>query len=1495
MQSALDLFHPLVARWFRERVGAPTEIQKQAWPCIAAGENVFVTAPTGSGKTLTAFLYAIDSLIASGEGKAGAENGSDRRAARRSRGTPPRGSQILYISPLKALNNDIERNLNSPLADLRDLFSSEGVAFPRIEVMVRSGDTPQNERRRLLQRPPEILITTPESLNVLLTTQNGRSVLAGVRTLILDEIHNTAGSKRGTYLMTAVERLAHDMGEFQRIALSATVRPLEATARFVAGYRRTTRPAREEAGAEENYEPRPIRILASAAEKSYDVRVASPAGAPELPDADAWWAALVTEFRGIVARNRSTIFFANSRRMAEKLTRLMNEGQPEDIAYAHHGSLSREIRLAVEQRLKSGELPAIVATSSLELGIDIGEVDEVILVQTPGEPSSSIQRIGRSGHGVGQVSRGTFYPLHPRDFLDAAVALRCVLDGSLEEVRIPPAPLDVLSQVLLSMCLDVSQHPDELFAIIRTCSPYHDLERRWFDMVIDMLTGRYADRRIYELKPRLVRDGAGGELRSVAAVRPLLYRSGGVIPDRGYFTLRTADSKAKLGELDEEFVWERSIGDVFPMGNRLWRIVSISHNDVDVAPAHQRAVTVPFWRADELNRGFFFSEKVGEFVERASTRLDEPAFAEELMTGVNLDKTAARVVIQFLKDQRGESGMGLPHRHRITAETYSGARGQKGQQTVINTFWGGKVNRPFSLVLSLLLEKETGGRVGVFHNKDSVLVNSRDEFSLKSVLRGLTPEQVVPLLREKLESTAFFGALFRQNAQRALLIPRRGFKERMPLWLSRVRAKRLFEAVLDAREFPILTETWQECLSQEFELPALVALLGEVADGRIEVEQCRLERPTPLARELVWQETNDLMYASDAPETRLRSELDDDLVRAAADELGGKWVVPEETVTLLRSRLERTALGYAPGDWTDALAHIDERTWIPRLEWMRLIASIVAEHGEQTATDILRELSPRALWLQSGSRQERQLDPIPGGPGWGVVSRSSAVHVGTILSAEGEGVVLTDRFRAFFQQWAIAPVRLDEGLLRESLGITSEQAERILQGAFDSGLLKRARFGPDDQAGWLVPENLERLLRLRRTVSRARRTFLPVDRLPLFLARLHGMAREGEPSADREEAGERLRAALESLFAFPGHAELWETDYLPDRCPGYRSADLDTLLRESDLFWCGSGSRRVRFLLEEDVELLEEKVSILDGAGEASAEGRLARGGRFTLADLLDSGSSSDQVTRELWAGVWAGRVSCDDFGALRRALATGFRPAAATGGRMRLDRWRSSRPFTGYWFLVPRRDSGDALTQMERDRERARVLLQRYGVIFRELLHGESPAFRGTRIFRALRLMELSGEVVAGRFFEGVSGWQFASARAMRMLAEWEESEVVWWQNATDPIACTGPRYGEFQSGLPARLPGNRIVYRGHRPVLQARRNGLHLEFLEEAPAWSMPDLDAFFAHLLAASGRRAAVVVETVNGGPAVGSAHESLLVSVGFRRDLNRLVLRSYRPAE
>jgi ATP-dependent helicase Lhr and Lhr-like helicase len=679
--NPLAIFHPLVDEWFTREIGRPTDVQARAWPMIAEGRHLLITAPTGSGKTLTAFLWALDSLI--------------------TRRWKPEATRLLYISPLKALNNDIQRNLLTPLEQLRAAFEQAGRDFPDIRVMTRSGDTPQSDRRRMLRRPPEILITTPESLNLLLSSHGGRSILNRIEVVILDEIHAVVGQKRGVHLITAVERLVRLSGEFQRLALSATVKPLEIVAEFVGGYQQIGPPPAQ------HYVPRPVSLVRSFSAKTHDVRIVFPPESVNQSTRESIWQPLVEEFKRIIGRNRSTLFFTNSRRLSEKITFKINHEEPRVLAYAHHGSLSREIRSEVERRLKDGQLKAIVATNSLEMGIDIGVLDEVVLIQSPASVSSAVQRIGRAGHQVGQAGKSTIFPTHSQDILEAAVLADAVRKHDIETVKPISNALDVLAQVLVSMTALETWDIDDLYAHIRSAYPYQRLDRRQFDLVLQMLAGRYAGSRVRELNPRLTIDRMENTVQAQKGALQVLYGSGGTIPDRGYFHLRRDDTNDMIGELDEEFVWEARLGQMFTLGTQHWKIRRITHNDVFVVPALPTAMAAPFWRGEQISRAFHFSDKIGRLLEDLDDRLEDPGLAADLQANYRMDPSAASALISYLRSQKEATCGPLPHRHHILIEHIrTGPGGSPGNQTVIHAPFGLKVNRPWALALDAAWEAE---------------------------------------------------------------------------------------------------------------------------------------------------------------------------------------------------------------------------------------------------------------------------------------------------------------------------------------------------------------------------------------------------------------------------------------------------------------------------------------------------------------------------------------------------------------------------------------------------------------------------------------------------------------------------------------------------------------------------------------------------------------------------------------------------------------------
>ena len=1483
MKDPLDLFQPLVADWFRRSVGRPTEIQSLAWPRIAAGEHVLISAPTGSGKTLAAFLWALNALL-------------DERWL-----DGPPGPRVLYISPLKALNTDVQRNLHRPLEQLRGCFREAGLEPPALEAMTRSGDTSQKDRRRMLRRPPEILITTPESLNILLTSKGGRGLLGGLRTVILDEIHAVVGSKRGTHLITAVERLVLLSGEFQRIALSATVEPMERVARFVGGYEL------EDLDGAWSYRPRPLVPVRSTAAKTYRVAVRcpfepvrrSPDGEVEERDEEGTWSVLVKDFNGRVGRNRSTLFFANSRRLTEKVARLMNEERSEGRVYSHHGSLSREVRSVVEERLKKGELDAIIATNSLELGIDIGALDEVVLIQTPRSVASAVQRVGRAGHGVGQVSRGVLYPTHGRDFLDAAVVSRAIAEQDIEALRPVEGPLDVLAQVILSMVAAEPWPLDELYAVLRTSDPYHRLERGHFDLVIDMLAGRYADSRIRELHPRIAVDRVAGTVRARPGAARLLYTSGGTIADRGYFTLRIETSLAKVGELDEEFVWERSVGDTFTLGSQSWQVRKITHNDVLVAPSYGGSLA-PFWRADAQDRSFDFCQRVGAFLVAAESRLGSKELVEELKSLHGFDGRAVSELVAFLEHQKSATGR-LPHGRHVLVERCRSKVDAKEEtsQVIFHTLWGGTVNRPLAMALQVAWEERFGEEVEVFQDDDCILLRAPREIPAEEVFALVDPDHVEALLRRRLESTGFFGARFRVNASTALLLPRASWKSRTPLWMNRQRAKRLMASVADYGDFPVVLETWRTCLMDEFEMAPLKTQLRKVREGELPLVEVRTEAPSPMAAGLMWQHTNFFMYEDDTPEggaSAVRQDLLQELVFAA--HLRPR--LPADLCGRFRRKVQRTAPGYAPAPGDDLHDWLVERLALPGPDWEELLAAVSSDHGVERG-EILDGLADRVLVVRLPGAETKAVVAVDRLPRLlRAVGHSAAsvdfesldggeasaralldlqqlwqAEAGVASGAESEASALVP----WIAEWLRFEGPLEPAALRDLLGCASE----VFDGWVD--MLRETRRVVVDRLtrgfeGVQIcdAENLEILLRWLRVEARPAFEALPASRWPLFLAHRQGLTRRGAGVED-------LEGRLEQLFGLPASIEAWETEILPARLEPYYPAWLDSAMQASDLLWLGCGKGRLTFSFPEDLALLrspEDPEDELDSEESPLVQLLPAGGTKVAFAELVQgSGLGRARTHAALWDYAWQGKFSNDTYLVVRQGIEGKFKvpqggsrmPATRRRfGRRRPDRWKGRSTEPGGWFLVDLpQGPGDALEREELGKERARLVLERYGLVCRELLARELPALRWAEVFRALRLMELGGEVLAGHFLEGVRGLQFITHEALRELREGLPEDAIYWVSATDPASFCGVDVEGLKGSLPARRRGTHLVYHGERLVLVSKRNGRELEIRVDV---DHPHLLDYFSVLKGLLTREfqplSSLEVETIAGEPALGSPY-------------------------
>ncbi|HUZ29251.1 MAG TPA: DEAD/DEAH box helicase, partial [Solirubrobacteraceae bacterium] len=856
--AALDHFNPATQKWFRRAFAAPTAAQELAWPAIASGENVLISAPTGSGKTLAAFLWAIDQL---------AEDA----------GANP-GIGLVYVSPLKALSYDIDRNLRLPL---------RGIGVD-LRVAVRTGDTPQRERQAMLRRPPDILITTPESLYLMLTSR-AQELFAGARSCIVDEIHAVAATKRGAHLALTLERLTEAAGgEVQRIGLSATQKPLEEIGRFLVGPRRQ------------------CRIVDTGVRKELDLEIRVPVESMAEPDAPAGdaldplasgagdatrrsiWPAIYPELLELIRSHSSTIVFVNNRRSAERLALRLNElaqagdleagREPVEIARAHHGSLAREERQVVEELLKSGQLPCLVATSSLELGIDMGAVDLVIQVESPKSVARGLQRIGRAGHSVDAVSQGRIFPKFRADLLECAVLAKRMRNGEIETTVVPRNPLDVLAQQIVAIAAaaadDAPVGVDGLYELITRTHTYAELPRRQLDHVLDMLDGRYPSTAFAELRPRIIWDRTAGTIRARPGARQLAVANAGTIPDRGLYAVTLPDGR-RVGELDEEMVYEARPGQTFLLGASTWRIEEITRDRVIVTPAPGLPGAVPFWKGDGVGRPKELGQAIGAFARWAVDQTPE-----QLEQDYDLDRRAATNLVEFLAEQQAATRV-VPSDRAIVVERFRDEIGD-WRLCVLSPF-GSRVHAAWGLALSALVREELGLESDAIWSDDGIIIHLPDaEEPPGAELVLIDPEEIEDRVVAELSSSALFGARFRENAARALLIPRARPGKRTPLWQQRLKAQSLFEVAKEFKDFPIVLETYRECLRDVLDLPGLRELLTRL--HRREISLVEVETPTasPMASSLLFDYVATYMYEGDAPNAERRAaalSLDRDLLR----------------------------------------------------------------------------------------------------------------------------------------------------------------------------------------------------------------------------------------------------------------------------------------------------------------------------------------------------------------------------------------------------------------------------------------------------------------------------------------------------------------------------------------------------------------------------------------------------------------------------------------
>jgi ATP-dependent Lhr-like helicase len=1459
----LSAFSPRVRDWFSGAFAEPTPAQAQAWPAIASGEHVLISAPTGSGKTLAAFLWGIDRLAA------GAEEGGQR------------GIRLVYVSPLKALSYDIDRNLRAPL---------RGIGAP-LRVAVRTGDTPQRERQVMLREPPDILITTPESLYLMLTGR-AQELFGGTEWCIIDEIHAVAATKRGAHLALTLERLAAAAGrDVQRIGLSATQKPLEEVGRFMVGPSRTCRIV--DTGIRKELDLKIHVPVESMVEPSGGVDLDPLVGGSEATRRSIW-PAIYPELLELIKAHRSTILFVNARRGAERLALRLNELAESEIARAHHGSLAREERLVVEEMLKAGELPCLVATSSLELGIDMGAVDLVIQVESPKSVARGLQRIGRAGHSVGDVSEGRIFPKFRADLLECAVVARRMRDGEIETTVVPRNALDVLAQQIVAIAAAASDDGavsvDELFALVTRTYSYSSLSRAHLENVLDMLDGRYPSSEFSELRPRIVWDRVAGVLRPRPGARQLAVTNAGTIPDRGLFAVVLPDGR-RVGELDEEMVYEARPGQTFLLGASTWRIEEIGRDRVIVTPAPGLPGAVPFWKGDGVGRPRELGEAIGAFA-RWAVDVD-PAVLER---DYDLDRRAASNLVEFLREQQAATRV-VPSDRAVVVERFRDEIGD--WRLCVLSPYGGRVHAAWGLALSARIRDELGIESDAIWSDDGIIVHLPDaEEPPGADLVMIEPDEVEDRVVAELGTSALFGARFRENASRALLIPRARPGRRTPLWQQRLKSQSLLEVAKKFDDFPIVLETYRECLRDVLDVPGLVELLGRVY--RREISLVEVETPTasPFASSLLFDYVATYMYEGDTPNAERRAaalSLDRDLLREllGQEELrdlidpGALAQVEEDLQCLsdVRRAADRDGLHDVLRRVGDLTADEVALRVLDGLDANRMLSDL-----EEERRAVRVRLAGEERWIDAADaglyRDALGVMPPGGLPAAFLEDVPDALARVVRRFAETHGPFTTADLRA---RYGLDPLAVLSTLERD-------------------GVLVRGELRPGgSEREWCHPEVLRRLRRASLAVLR--KEIEPADQRALarFLPGWHGVDRHPASGAGID----RLRESLVPLQGLVLPAEVWERDVLPRRVGAYSPAWIDGLCASGELVWIGAGalgrnSGRVALYFREDVSILgppplPSRAVAPDLASHALVRERLAAGACFFTDLLVDVDLAPEELQEALWDLVWAGEATNDAFAPLRAprltlARAQRERTRGASRGASRfVGRRRSgaAAQVQGRWSLTAPLFRS-AVDPSARRRALGELLLERYGILTREqvLAEGLPGGFSG--LYAELSQLETLGVARRGYFVEGLGGAQFALPGAVERLRAsgggLDDPPIVL--AAVDPAQPYGgvlpwPAREGDGGRSPARVAGAYVVLTGGEPVLYLERGGRGLQTLVPAEDERIePALGALVEEVK--RGRIKRLALEKVDGDAAMSSALAPALIALGFQEGPRRMTL-------
>jgi ATP-dependent Lhr-like helicase len=1395
-----------------------------------------------------------------------------------------------------------------------------------VRVATRTGDTPQRERRDMLRHPPDILITTPESLYLMLTSQ-ARRLFAGTEWAIVDEIHAVAQTKRGAHLALTLERLEAAAGRpVRRIGLSATQKPLEEVARFLVGPKRD------------------CTVVDAGVRKPLDLRIEVPVEsmvAPGTPPVDldqstgkeptrrSIWPAIYPELLDLVREHRSTLLFVNNRRAAERLALRLNELAGEPLARAHHGSLAREERLVAEDQLKRGALPCLVATSSLELGIDMGAVDLVIQVESPKSVTRGLQRIGRAGHGVGAVSKGRIFPKFRADLLECTVVARRMREGQIETTVVPRNPLDVLAQQIVAIAAVAGEDGvavDDLLDLARRTYTYAGLERRQLENVLDMLDGRYPSAELAELRPRIVWDRVAGTVRPRSGARGLAIANAGTIPDRGLFSVNLPDGR-RVGELDEEMVYEARAGQTFLLGATSWRIEEITRDRVVVTPAPGAAAAVPFWHGESVGRPKELGEAIGAF-----TRWAVQQDAESLQRSYDLDERAARNLLEYLREQQAATRV-LPSDRTIVVERF---RDEVGDwRLCVLSPYGGRVHGAWALALRARLRRLSGLEADAIWSDDGIIVHLPDADEPPSAdLVLIDPDEVDEQVVGELGTSTLFGARFRENAARALLIPRARPGRRTPLWQQRLKSQSLLEVARRYGEFPIVLETYRECLQDVLDMDGLRDLLRDIQMRQKDLVEVETALASPFAGSLLFDYIASYMYEDDTPSAERRAAA-----LALDRELLAELLGQEE----LRELIDSQALAQLEADLQRRSPHLRARSPDEAHDLLRRLGDLSSAELRERVTEPHRVDD----WLAGLAGKRRALSlPLAGEPRW-IAAEDAGLYSDALGAAPAGGwdalglpaTFLADVPNAMehlTRRWARTNGPFEGGALKARYGL---DLTPLLAALEDRGDLVRGELRPGGNSReWCDPDALRRLRRASLAVLRKEIEAVDQRALARFAPAWQGVDRHSPAGAGVERLREVL-APLQGLVLTPG---VWERDVLPRRLGAYSPAWLDALCASGELVWVGAGSLghrngRVALYFRDDAALLGPPTgvdSLAAGDAHEAVRERLQHGAAFFVDLLLGaSGYSAAALEDALWDLVWAGEVTNDAFAPLRapRRRAAELRrierrshgttaplhrdplhpdpmyrdPAAQVGGtvgrpghgmrgrRLGVHRYATVPQVQGRWSLTAVLFAQHPGDERERRRSWAELLLNRCGIVTRE--HVAAMGFPGGfgALYDAFSNLETVGAARRGYFVEGLGGAQFAAPGAVeRLRAERRDEHAAIVLAATDPAQPYGAalRWPSAPGRSPGRQPGAYVVLVDGEPVLFVDRGGHGLQVLATGVGSDSAVLGAALRAVASAvgGGQVPRLSLDKINGEPAADSPLATHLLEMGFRAGPRRLTL-------